>query len=350
MRVELQGFEPGPPACHAGALPLRHSPASCPGEPARVDQGPTLPRAGGGRQPSSAQGSSLPVTGSGRVPALCSVSRQGRRGLSSTDHEQFASPPRACQRSSGVRAAGRSGARAVPPWRRHDEDLAGSECLERSATAGSARSATSVAGLAPPGRTSSPERQAVPALTVGRGDVGVEPALPVARRTSRAAAVGDHREPRSARPARPRSAAPGPGRTRRSRGRQRSEQAGGALGLLHADVVERDVGAGPGSGPRGSTRSGRGATGRPGAGVRTPARPAAGADAPVPARSGQLDRRAVPPDPLEGVVDALLGVLDVHDDVDVVEQDPAALAVALAADRLGAQSRAAAPRPRRRWP
>ena len=52
---------------------------------------------------------------------------------------------------------------------------------------------------------------------------------------------------------------------------------------------------------------------------------------------GQLDRRAVLPDALEGVVDPLLGVLDVHDDVDVVEQHPAALALALAAHRLGAQ-------------
>ena len=52
---------------------------------------------------------------------------------------------------------------------------------------------------------------------------------------------------------------------------------------------------------------------------------------------GQLDERAVLPDPLERVVDPLLGVLDVDDHVDVVEQHPAALALALAAYRLGAE-------------
>ena len=50
-------------------------------------------------------------------------------------------------------------------------------------------------------------------------------------------------------------------------------------------------------------------------------------------RLRQRDHGAVPPEPLEGVVDALLDVLDVDDDVDVVEQDPATLALALAAGR-----------------
>ena len=52
---------------------------------------------------------------------------------------------------------------------------------------------------------------------------------------------------------------------------------------------------------------------------------------------GQLQLGAVLPQPLQGVEDALLAVLDVDDDVDVVEQDPAGLAVALAAHRLGAE-------------
>src|SRR3954469_7905346 len=51
---------------------------------------------------------------------------------------------------------------------------------------------------------------------------------------------------------------------------------------------------------------------------------------------GQRDQGAVAPEPLEGVELALLGVLDVHDDLDVVEQDPAAVALALPAHRLGA--------------
>src|SRR6478735_8939814 len=49
----------------------------------------------------------------------------------------------------------------------------------------------------------------------------------------------------------------------------------------------------------------------------------------------QLDRRAVAPQPLEGVEAALLLVLHVHDDVAVVDEHPAAVALALAPDRLG---------------
>src|ERR1700752_170606 len=50
----------------------------------------------------------------------------------------------------------------------------------------------------------------------------------------------------------------------------------------------------------------------------------------------QRDRRAVAPEPLEGVEGALLLVLHVHDDLAVVEQDPPALALPLAPDRFGA--------------
>ena len=52
---------------------------------------------------------------------------------------------------------------------------------------------------------------------------------------------------------------------------------------------------------------------------------------------GQVELGAVLPEPLQGVEDPLLAVLDVDDDVDVVEQDPAGVAVALAAHRLGAE-------------
>src|SRR5688572_9549665 len=48
----------------------------------------------------------------------------------------------------------------------------------------------------------------------------------------------------------------------------------------------------------------------------------------------QRDGGAVLPEALERVEGAVLLVLDVHDDVDEVEEDPAALALALAADRL----------------
>ncbi|GAA3191549.1 hypothetical protein GCM10020255_091160 [Rhodococcus baikonurensis] len=47
-----------------------------------------------------------------------------------------------------------------------------------------------------------------------------------------------------------------------------------------------------------------------------------------------LDRRAVLPQSIEGVEVALLVVLDMDDDVGVVEQCPASLAGAFAADRL----------------
>src|SRR5699024_1822879 len=52
---------------------------------------------------------------------------------------------------------------------------------------------------------------------------------------------------------------------------------------------------------------------------------------------GQVDDRAVAPEPLEGVELALVLVLDVHDDVAVVDEDPAPVALALATDRLGAE-------------
>ena len=51
----------------------------------------------------------------------------------------------------------------------------------------------------------------------------------------------------------------------------------------------------------------------------------------------QVDGRAVLPEPLELVVGPLLLVLDVHDEVTEVDQDPAAVALALAADRFDAE-------------
>ena len=88
---------------------------------------------------------------------------------------------------------------------------------------------------------------------------------------------------------------------------------------------------GPGSGVARSTPCARAAAGRDaGTSLRD--------DAFGPVRGlggvGEGDERAVLPEPLEGVEDPLLGVLDVHDDVAVVEQHPAAVALALAADRL----------------
>ena len=51
---------------------------------------------------------------------------------------------------------------------------------------------------------------------------------------------------------------------------------------------------------------------------------------------GQRDRRAVAPQPLQGVELPLLLVLDVHHDLAVVDEHPPAVAFALAAQRLGA--------------
>ena len=92
---------------------------------------------------------------------------------------------------------------------------------------------------------------------------------------------------------------------------------------------------GPARAPRRSTRSGRAGPGRP-----TPA----GGPAPAPPQRatagghvrGQRDHRAVAPEPLERVELALLGVLHVHHDLGVVDQHPAAVALALAAYGLGA--------------
>src|SRR4051794_19569538 len=49
---------------------------------------------------------------------------------------------------------------------------------------------------------------------------------------------------------------------------------------------------------------------------------------------GERDGRAVAPEPLERVELPLLLVLDMDDDLAVVDQHPAAVALALAADRL----------------
>ena len=88
-------------------------------------------------------------------------------------------------------------------------------------------------------------------------------------------------------------------------------------------------------------RSGRRST-RSGRAARRPAGPPSSTHV-----HAELDLRAVLPQPLERVELPLLGVLDVHHQVEVVQQHPALLPVPLAADRLGVQTRAAPPRPRR---
>src|SRR5664280_2381175 len=52
---------------------------------------------------------------------------------------------------------------------------------------------------------------------------------------------------------------------------------------------------------------------------------------------GQVDGRAVLPQALKLVVGPLLLVLDVHDDVREVDQDPSSVALAFPADRLHAE-------------
>src|SRR5690606_14355665 len=93
-----------------------------------------------------------------------------------------------------------------------------------------------------------------------------------------------------------------------------------------------------GAGGRACRRSRQGLP-RQADGAVTPGRVVRVVGGPVaPARVlGQRDDRAVLPEALERVVDAVLGVLDVHDDVAEVQEDPAGLLLALAADRLGAR-------------
>ena len=67
-----------------------------------------------------------------------------------------------------------------------------------------------------------------------------------------------------------------------------------------------------------------------------PRRRARPAGARRPDRFRQLDPRAVLPQPLERVVGALLGMLNVDHDVQVVQQDPAAFPLSLTAHRPGA--------------
>src|SRR5665648_623979 len=57
----------------------------------------------------------------------------------------------------------------------------------------------------------------------------------------------------------------------------------------------------------------------------------------APTSEGEVDVRAVLPQPLELVVGPFLLVLNVHDDVPEVDQDPSAVALALAAHRLDAE-------------
>ena len=94
----------------------------------------------------------------------------------------------------------------------------------------------------------------------------------------------------------------------------------------------------PGTGARRSRSSGRAATARAACAalsVRLRSSPGYHRVADQ-GRLGQRDDRAVLPDALEGVEGALLLVLDVDHDVVVVEQHPAALVLALAADQGGA--------------
>src|SRR5689334_269050 len=109
-----------------------------------------------------------------------------------------------------------------------------------------------------------------------------------------------------------------------------------AAGLPGAPGRDRPRRAGrrsaPGTGPRGSTPCGRAATGR--AGVRSARVSRAGGPRPRGRLLGERDDRAVSPDALEGVVDALLHVLHVDDDVDVVEEHPPGVAVALTTSGL----------------
>src|SRR5699024_1021692 len=87
---------------------------------------------------------------------------------------------------------------------------------------------------------------------------------------------------------------------------------------------------GPGGGPPGCSRSGRGAPGPDG--CEGPSRRAVRVEP-------QIDDGGVAPEPLEGVEGAVLGMLDVHDDVAVVQQHPAGVALALATQRLAAPLR-----------
>ena len=295
--------------------------------------------------------SSSPSTGSGSVPALCSSSRQPRAPSPSTDQQQLESPPRLSQ-CVGLQAqqppdGGADGAAVAD----HDQ---------RAAVGGSFSALRSAPRARPGRRPRSPahRRRAARARRAST------------RRTARRTA---RRSPRASAPAtRPRTSRAGasscvtsrPVRAASSRGRgRRPLQVGGddrvraaarpAAGRRGAPGRRRSRSArcpwSPGSGAPGSTRSGRAATGRRGgpgapgprrAGHRTPSLPPS---SPRPRRRpaglplgvllglaagrlgvlGQLELGAVLPQPLQRVEDALLAVLDVHDDVDVVEQHPA---------------------------
>ena len=115
-------------------------------------------------------------------------------------------------------------------------------------------------------------------------------------------------------------------------GTQRGDEPGDLVGLGPADLVERRVGL--------ALEAALGVPGR--AAVpqqddlarRHSAVHGVGGAACRRGGVGERDERAVLPQPLEGVEHPLLGVLDVDHDVGVVEQHPAAVALALAADGL----------------
>ncbi len=120
-------------------------------------------------------------------------------------------------------------------------------------------------------------------------------------------------------------------------GRSVGEAPGGLLGLRHAGLVEGDVRLPlepvldvPGRLAVPPQHEPLGCAQRASPLAVLPPRVADGG------RLGQRDDRAVLPDALERVEDALLLVLDVDHDVVVVEQHPAALVLALAADQGGA--------------
>src|SRR5215467_9309819 len=188
--------------------------------------------------------------------------------------------------------------------------------------------------------------------------------LPTARRTVPAGPCRSSRSARSAGPAAPRWPSPGSGR--RTRWRPAAGRRAGGPPARPAAPPPRPAGcrSGPGSGPRRSTGSARAATTPAGSTARGNAAPrralphhpsphhlaslepgslsatprAAGTArtaGPRPHRLRQRNLRAVLPEPFQRVVDALLGVLNVDDQVEVVEQDPAPFALALPAHRPG---------------
>ena len=194
--------------------------------------------------------------------------------------------------------------------------------------AGTIRARTSAGRLARRGRRRSgrPGRRRTPRGTGAANSAIVRP-VRSPRSYSRSRGVERSRPGRSPSRRTPRSAAPAPGRRTTGRPgrspRRTARRRRPARGRRRRARRRR----GPGRGARRSRRSGRAGAG-PAAAAR---RQLTGGDV-----GRQRDHRAVAPEPLEGVELPLLLVLDVHHDLAVVDQHPAAVALALAADRLGA--------------